>query len=151
MLSRNEAIRDAKAIWRLVLEGNAETKYEALNQLPQIKAKKYRDSCPLCAYGESMNRVHVCSVCPYKRQFTYCTSYPSYNIEPRLFAKNIMALKEDEDTPCGVPYLSDQQVLPKISQNMYDHLEQIIPIGGSYYYGVIYTPETWKVIESRWL
>jgi len=100
-VTKRQAIRDCKKIWKLVAEGKATDKFDALRQLPDI-LYKYFDfaQCPLCAYAYNKEGAETPSACrkycPYYLTYkAYCTSfYCSYTGNPIAFAKRILALKD---------------------------------------------------------
>ena len=89
-ITKHDAIRQCKEIWKLVLDGQARDKYEAC-----IKAGyRYRYLCPLCDYDAQFGS-NNCDKCPLVTQLhTECMSIGThfYN-NPKAFAALVMKLK----------------------------------------------------------
>jgi hypothetical protein len=97
LVTKRQAIRDCKKIWRLVAEGKAKDKYDALNQLPDLymKYKTEHNYCPLCTYASGKVYRDMCSACPYFCTYGFdCMAYPNFVDQAILFAQNILKLKE---------------------------------------------------------
>ncbi len=110
VVTKRQAIRDCKKIWKLVANGQAKSKFDALKKLPEMY-NKYgieHSYCPLCTYTEQFeNRANQsCTLhCPFCIQYGYyCTGIGTgsklpdrlydYSANPVSFAKKILALKE---------------------------------------------------------
>ena len=104
MLTKRQAIRECKRLWRTVLEGEAKEKYEALCFHP--KFFEYENMCPLCEYTQQLinhpvgvyQKCRAENICPLVQQ-TGAACFgedcvADYLDNPQLFAAVIMALKE---------------------------------------------------------
>ena len=109
-LTKRQAIRECKRLWRLVAEGKAKDKNEALEIYPEFKT--YAHTCPFCAYVSGIVGIdeatkgfrpiwcNASRFCPLVEQTGYRCFYNEeddwldYLYEPEAFASVIMALKE---------------------------------------------------------
>lgn len=109
-LTREEAIAQCKKLWSLVANGDAYTKFEALDLLTKedkMQFLKYLYKCPLCEYtgfhaGLSVHaKIECCSECPYQQKyysdyelFASCEEEDlSWDAHPKKFAERIMKLE----------------------------------------------------------
>jgi hypothetical protein len=91
IITKAQAIKNCKKIWKLVLEGKANTRDEAIDLLLDGNIH----ACPLCAYDMQFNR--NCSHCPLITQLHLikgcCNEEVNYHCHPVEFAKQVMKLK----------------------------------------------------------
>lgn len=100
-ITKREAIRASKRIWRLVLTGDVKDKRGAIRRLRLRDV--YRFDCPLCHYARP-DEGYDCSECPLVEQTgggclgnrSICIPHGLFDHirEPQEFASLIMALKE---------------------------------------------------------
>jgi hypothetical protein len=95
-LSRRQAVRDCKKVWRLVYYGKVANKLEALRLLPHLR-EKYRlhAGCPLCALT-TLSVVTCLQACPYATKYgVNCMDVScDYQVNHKEFAARIMKIKE---------------------------------------------------------
>jgi hypothetical protein len=92
-LTLEEVIRDAKTIWEPVATGRLPDKVSSLMEHPNLMNKyEYFADCSLCAWDDQEG-VGNCFHCPYRQKYPKgCCKYPSWDKQPKMFAKRIMKL-----------------------------------------------------------
>jgi hypothetical protein len=98
-MDRKEAVRLAKRIAKPIVDGEAISKYEAIDQLSkedQDKILQCVSFCPLCEYARfEENSGAWCDICPYLQKYqVLCGDFPSYEENPFEFAQLIMELED---------------------------------------------------------
>ena len=101
-MTKRQAIRECKKLWRAVLDGRAKDKDEALDL---FEFEKYTYGCPFCEYsirkgvliGSLPEACQSMNVCPLVQQTGWHCFYANkraYDTHPKDFAAIIMALKD---------------------------------------------------------
>lgn len=93
-ITKREAIRECKKIWKLVVDCKAENKYDAFEILYGDRyINKWALDCPLCEYVDNFDG--RCTKCPLVVQLGGSCGFLGYNGQSgnRGFAKLVMKLK----------------------------------------------------------
>lgn len=92
VLTRQEAIRECKRLWKPSLKNPSLRKKDLLELYP--KAKQYREGCPLCEYVSQQITINCRLYCPLYVQFRKGCGELCFSTDAGAFARKVMKLKE---------------------------------------------------------